>query len=77
MPSAESLRRGEYYGNPRNAFWALMGALFDAGPELAYAERVRRLRLALPARRRDGRRGQRGCLGRRQGQRVRRRRRPS
>ena len=43
MPSALSLQHGEYYGNPRNAFWTLMGALFDAGPERAYEQRIRRL----------------------------------
>ena len=43
LPGAESLRRGEYYAHPRNAFWPIMGAVFGAGPELAYAERLRRL----------------------------------
>ena len=43
LPSAESLRRGEYYAHPRNAFWPLMGALFSAGRELAYPARLRRL----------------------------------
>jgi TDG/mug DNA glycosylase family protein len=43
LPGQESLRRGEYYAQPRNAFWRLMGALIGAGPALAYAERGRRL----------------------------------
>lgn len=43
MPSAASLRRGEYYAHPRNQFWAIMGRLFGAGPDLPYAERCRRL----------------------------------
>jgi TDG/mug DNA glycosylase family protein len=43
MPSAESLRRLEYYGHPRNAFWPIMGELFGAGPDLPYAERARRV----------------------------------
>jgi double-stranded uracil-DNA glycosylase len=43
LPGQESLRRREYYAQPRNAFWAIMGALFGARPELAYAARVRRL----------------------------------
>lgn len=44
LPSRESLRRQEYYGNPRNAFWPIMGELLGAGPALPYAERVIRLR---------------------------------
>lgn len=43
MPGAESLRRRQYYAHPHNRFWPIMGALFDAGPELPYAERVARL----------------------------------
>lgn len=46
LPGAESLRRGEYYGHRRNAFWPIMGRLIGAGPELAYPERVRRLTAA-------------------------------
>jgi len=33
----------EYYGNPHNVFWRIMGRLFDAGPELPYETRVDRL----------------------------------
>lgn len=40
MPSVLSLQRRQYYGNPRNAFWPLMGVLFGAGPELPYAQRA-------------------------------------
>ena len=43
LPGQESLRRREYYAQPRNAFWTIMGALYGAGPELGYAERGRRL----------------------------------
>lgn len=46
MPGAASLAAGAYYAHPRNAFWPIMGALFDAGPALPYAERVARLMAA-------------------------------
>ena len=41
MPGEESLRRGEYYAHPRNAFWKIMGILFDFDPALPYPERER------------------------------------
>lgn len=41
LPGECSLRRGEYYAQPQNAFWRLMGDLFGAGLNLAYTERVR------------------------------------
>jgi len=46
LPSAKSLAAGEYYGNPRNRFWALIGGVLDlpALPGLPYAERLARLR---------------------------------
>lgn len=40
LPSQQSLQRNEYYGNPQNAFWRVMGELFDAGPEIPYKERT-------------------------------------
>jgi len=40
MPSAASLAAGQYYGLPRNAFWTIMGALFSAGRELPYDQRL-------------------------------------
>jgi hypoxanthine-DNA glycosylase len=40
MPSVASLAAGQYYAHPRNAFWPIMGRLFDAGPELPYDERA-------------------------------------
>lgn len=36
-------RRGEYYAQPRNAVWPIMGDLCGAGPDLPYAERTSRL----------------------------------
>ncbi|MBT9568363.1 MAG: DNA-deoxyinosine glycosylase [Thiobacillus sp.] len=43
LPGQESLRRQQYYAHPKNAFWKIMGRLFDAGPELPYEERALRL----------------------------------
>ncbi len=40
VPGAESLRLGQYYANPRNAFWRIMGDLFDAYPALDYQARL-------------------------------------
>lgn len=39
MPSETSLRKQQYYGHPRNAFWPIMGKLFGASPDLPYAFR--------------------------------------
>ena len=39
MPSEASLRRQQYYGHPRNAFWPIMSALFDSDPALCYERR--------------------------------------
>jgi hypoxanthine-DNA glycosylase len=44
LPSVKSLEMGEYYAHPRNSFWWIMGELIGAKPELAYEERLRRLR---------------------------------
>jgi hypoxanthine-DNA glycosylase len=43
LPGQVSLQRQQYYAQPQNAFWKIMGRLFDAGPERPYAERVQRL----------------------------------
>jgi double-stranded uracil-DNA glycosylase len=43
LPGRASLERGEYYAQPRNAFWKIMGEIFGAGPEWPYAERCARL----------------------------------
>jgi hypoxanthine-DNA glycosylase len=41
MPGTASLKAGQYYAHPRNAFWPIMGKLFGAMPELPYEKRVR------------------------------------
>ena len=43
LPSAESIRQGQYYAHPRNAFWPIMGALFGAGRDRPYSARLRKL----------------------------------
>jgi hypoxanthine-DNA glycosylase len=46
MPGAASLLAGRYYAYPHNAFWPIMGALFGAGPAVAYQTRVHMLKRA-------------------------------
>jgi hypoxanthine-DNA glycosylase len=36
LPGEESLRRQEYYAHPRNLFWPILFALFDAAPLADY-----------------------------------------
>jgi double-stranded uracil-DNA glycosylase len=43
LPGQASLVAGQYYAQPQNAFWRLMGRLFNAGPEHPYEERLKRL----------------------------------
>ena len=43
VPSVRSLQLRQSYGHAQNLFWPPMGTLFDAGVELPYAERIRRL----------------------------------
>jgi hypoxanthine-DNA glycosylase len=43
LPGQVSLARVQYYAQPRNAFWPIMGRLFGAALELAYEERLERL----------------------------------
>jgi hypoxanthine-DNA glycosylase len=43
LPGAASLACGQYYAQPRNAFWKIMGELVGAAPTLPYAERLQRL----------------------------------
>ncbi|MGV0784080.1 DNA-deoxyinosine glycosylase [Mycolicibacterium peregrinum] len=40
MPSVMSLASGQYYGNPRNAFWRITGALFGFDADAPYPDRV-------------------------------------
>ena len=41
LPGEISLARAQYYANPRNQFWALMGAVIDAElVPLAYPDRL-------------------------------------
>jgi hypoxanthine-DNA glycosylase len=44
LPGPESLRRQQYYGQPRNAFWKIMGELYGAGPEVPYRRRLQVLK---------------------------------
>jgi hypoxanthine-DNA glycosylase len=43
LPGRKSLEMGQYYAQPQNGFWRIMGALFGAGPPLPYPERLARL----------------------------------
>jgi TDG/mug DNA glycosylase family protein len=44
LPGRKSLELREYYAQPYNAFWRIMGELFGAGPQLAYEARLATLR---------------------------------
>jgi TDG/mug DNA glycosylase family protein len=44
LPGVKSLEMREYYAQPHNAFWRIMGQVLGAGPELPYAERIAVLR---------------------------------
>lgn len=41
LPGKESLRKQEYYGHPRNAFWPIMFQLFGESPIANYEEKLR------------------------------------
>ena len=43
MPGLESLRKGEYYGYPRNAFWRIMFSLLGEMPTEDYSAKKRML----------------------------------
>jgi TDG/mug DNA glycosylase family protein len=44
LPGVRSIEAQQYYAQPRNAFWPIMDALADAGPELSYAARLAALK---------------------------------
>ena len=44
LPGQVSLLRQQYYAQPQNVFWKIMGALVGAGPELEYGPRIQRLK---------------------------------
>ena len=41
MPGRVSLEADEYYAQPRNVFWRIMGELFGAGADKPYMERLK------------------------------------
>jgi len=41
MPGEESLRKNEYYANPRNSFWKIMASMFGFDSLAQYEERKR------------------------------------
>lgn len=40
LPGRRSLEMQQYYAQPQNAFWRIMGKLFGAEPDLPYAARI-------------------------------------
>ena len=44
MPGEESLKKKEYYGNPRNTFWKIMARLFEFEHAAIYEERTKILK---------------------------------
>lgn len=43
LPGRKSLEMGQYYAQPQNGFWRIMGDVFGAGPSLQYPQRLARL----------------------------------
>ena len=46
MPGNQSLRLGQYYGNPHNFFWPFMQEIYGVDRHLPYAERLAQLQRA-------------------------------
>ena len=44
MPSEASLKQVQYYAHPQNAFWYIMGGLFNFSSEVTYPERLEQLK---------------------------------
>lgn len=44
LPGDESLRRQEYYGNPRNRFWDVMSGILNEKAPLDYSDKVEYLK---------------------------------
>jgi hypoxanthine-DNA glycosylase len=44
LPGQVSLRKNEYYAQPRNGFWRIMGEIFGFAPDLPYPDRTQRLK---------------------------------
>jgi double-stranded uracil-DNA glycosylase len=45
MPGAKSLRAHEYYANPRNTFWRIMGCVFGFSENATYIEKIAALKV--------------------------------
>ena len=46
MPGAASLAVNQYYAHSQNAFWRIMGGVYNIAPDATYGERVRALQMA-------------------------------